>query len=173
MNVNGELVNVLWTSLFQQKNIHKNIITMYMEIFIHMNDIFLPHGLNISSIWKKNLMDEIFCHVDEKYFHMVSEKKEGNEHKFWIFQNVELMKETKRYSHGKHYEIVSAHNNNWKTITLHNNLAIKILSEQYLKLLPSQIVYIVSNFYLQIETKSFMLCSIFHTLWNYKFWFQF
>jgi hypothetical protein len=42
---------VLWASLFQQWNIHRNIITMYMEIFIHMNDIFLPHGLNISSIW--------------------------------------------------------------------------------------------------------------------------
>jgi hypothetical protein len=114
-----------------------------------------------------------FVHVDEKYFHMVSEKKARNEHQFWIFQNVELMKETKRCSLGKHYEIVGAHNNSWKTITLLNNLAIKILSEQYLKLLPSQIVYIVSNFYLQIETKSFMLCSIFHTLWNYKFWFQF
>jgi hypothetical protein len=46
-----------------------------------------------------------------KIVHTVSEKKVGNKHKFWIFQNVELMKETKRCSLGKHYEIVGAHNN--------------------------------------------------------------
>jgi hypothetical protein len=72
------------------------------------------------------------------------------------------MKKTKRCSLGKHYEIVGAHNNSWKTITLCNNLAIKTLNEHYLKLLPNQIVYMVFDFYFQIETKSFILCNIFH-----------
>ncbi len=58
---------VLWVSLFQQWNIHRNIITMYMEIFIHMNDIFLPRTKYFIHL-EFFLVDEIFCPCGWKIF---------------------------------------------------------------------------------------------------------
>jgi hypothetical protein len=57
--------------------------------FIHVDDVLLPCGLNILW-WMK-----YFVHMNEKYFHMASEKRVGSEWEFWIFQSVELTKETK------------------------------------------------------------------------------
>ncbi len=54
-----------------------------------MDDVLLPCGLNILW-WMK-----YFVHMNEKYFHMASEKRVGSEWEFWIFQSVELTKETK------------------------------------------------------------------------------
>jgi hypothetical protein len=53
---------------------------------------------------------------------MVGEKRAGNICEFWIFQSVELTKETKRCALGRHCEIFGAHNNSWKIIAFHNNL---------------------------------------------------
>jgi hypothetical protein len=40
-----------------------------------MDVLFLPHELNISSIWIEFfLWMKYFVHVDEKYFHIASEK---------------------------------------------------------------------------------------------------
>jgi hypothetical protein len=47
--------------------------------------------------------------VDEKYFHMASEERARSRCKFWIFWNVELMKETKACSFGRNCEIIGTH----------------------------------------------------------------
>ncbi len=57
------------------------------------------------------------------------------------------MKETKGHSLGKHCEIVNAQNGSCKTITLHNNLLVIALNGQFLRPLPSQIVYMIFKIY--------------------------
>ncbi len=53
--------------------------------------------------------------------------------KFWIFECVELTKETKECSLGIHCEIIYTQNNSCRTIDLCINLPIRALNEQYLK----------------------------------------
>ncbi len=74
-----------------------------MMYFSHVDKIFCPFGHNIQN--------EIFVHVDEKYYHIIGEKMIESGRKFSIFWTMELMKQTKRCSLKRHCEIVGTYNN--------------------------------------------------------------
>jgi hypothetical protein len=84
-------------SFHEQQGIFLEYFFYVNKIFIHMDYIFLPHRLHISSIWIKYYFWSMkyFVHVDEKYHHIIGEKRARSGHKFWIFRNVELTKEIK------------------------------------------------------------------------------
>ncbi len=119
----------LWTWIYGQQGIFlSHGQNIWMKYFYHMVKLFHPFGhislldgSNIFSMWMKIISTwEVKKWVESGC-------------KFWIFQCVELTKETKGRSLGIHWGIIGTQNNSCKTSDRCNNLPIKAMNEQYLK----------------------------------------
>jgi len=83
VSLSSELVSfIFWTT--------KNILAMWTKKISHMDE-YSTHMARILFLWMK-----YFIHVVEKHFHIIGEKRQGSDHKFWIFWNVELTKKNQK-----------------------------------------------------------------------------
>ncbi len=72
VSLSSELVSFIFGT-------RKNILAMWTKKISHINE-YSTHMARILFLWMK-----YFIHVVEKKFHIIGEKRQGSEHKFWIF----------------------------------------------------------------------------------------